>query len=152
MEHHMKTTILAGTLAFFLTAGTVAAVAAPGVPGDRFDPNGDGKVTVTELQQKSAERFKRMDANSDGTISKAEIDAAHAQRAERRAHRGGPGGGDRLARLDSDGNGVISLAEFNAGTTHMMQRLDTDKDGEISRDEFASARKGFRGRHHGGAN
>jgi Ca2+-binding EF-hand superfamily protein len=145
----MKTTLLAGSLAIFLTAGTVAAVAAPVAPAGRFDPNGDGKVTVTELQQKSAERFKRMDANSDGTISKAEIDAAHA---DRRAHRGGPGGKDRLTRLDSDGNGSISFAEFNAGTTHMMQRLDTNKDGEISRDEFAAGRKGFRGRHHGDAN
>ncbi len=38
----------------------------------RLDPNGDGKVTLDELQQQTSFMFDRMDRNNDGKIDKAD--------------------------------------------------------------------------------
>lgn len=51
----------------------------------RADANGDGRLTLAELQSHALARFDRVDTNSDGTISDAERKAAHeARQAERR--------------------------------------------------------------------
>jgi len=53
----------------------------------RLDPNGDGKVTLEELQQQSSFLFDRMDRNDDGKIDKAD------RPQQRMGQRGGRHGG-----------------------------------------------------------
>ena len=71
--------------------------------------------------------FERLDTNRDGYVTKAEAQAARANRGDRiakRMERRGAAGahGKRLANRDG-----------------MFDRLDTNRDGNISRSEFASA-------------
>lgn len=43
-----------------------------------LDANGDGSITLAELEAPAVERFQRMDTNGDGTVTKAEHEAARA--------------------------------------------------------------------------
>ncbi|KAF1014236.1 MAG: hypothetical protein GAK31_03260 [Stenotrophomonas maltophilia] len=51
---------------------------------------------------------------------------------------GGGGGGQTWASLDTDGNGTISKAEaqVNAGLAQVFDQADTNKDGELTPDEY----------------
>lgn len=77
-------------------------------------PEGGPPKTRTEVQARIAEHFKKTDANGDGYVTKAEADAARAamkaKRAEHRAERRE----QHFAKLDSDKNGVLSKEEFAA--------------------------------------
>jgi len=159
----MKKTLLAGGFAALLVAGGVALA----VTNDPPAPSAERTMSVAKIQQRSAERFKRLDMNNDGTITWAEAEAArdkwrgggdradgddhgdggrHGHGRHGRGHGGGFGGGPggRLAQLDTDGNGAVSLAEYNAGTSARLARLDADHDGKVTRDEFRAAREAFR--------
>ena len=160
----MNKTIIAGGLAALLIGGI--AFAAPGDRAARLDPNGDGKVTLAEMQQRTAERFAALDVDRDGSVSTAEFAEAREKRSDRRAdmrgrgenrggemrhrrgHRGGPAGG-HFARMDANGDGTVTMAEASAHSTERLQRFDADKDGKVTREEFAAAREAIKGRRHG---
>lgn len=102
------------------------------------DTNGDGIVTVAEVQAKILQRAIGIDANKDGNISVAEMDAHREQmRAERRAA--------RLAKLDADNNGSISVEEYAAAKSERVAKRDRNGDGVIDSND----RRG-RGEHHRG--
>ena len=159
----MNKTLLAGGFAAFLVASGVALA----VTNDKAPPPGsdaERAMSVADMQQRSAERFKRLDANNDGSVTWAEAEAGRdkvrdewrgarsdedGERGHRRHGRGhgmgfGGGPGGRLAQLDRDGNGAVSLAEYNAGTNARLARLDANRDGKVTREEFRAARKAFR--------
>ena len=68
----MKKTILALSAAALALTGTTAIAQYRGA-GHNADANGDGTVTLAEMQSQSAERFARMDANGDGKLSLEEL-------------------------------------------------------------------------------
>ncbi len=86
-----------------------------GDPWERIqgmDTDGDGKVSKDEFT--GPERFwDRLDQDGDGFVTEKET------KGMRRGGRGGPGQGRR-------GGGGAALA----------QRMDTDKDGQVSKDEW----------------
>ncbi|KRG74001.1 calcium-binding protein [Stenotrophomonas chelatiphaga] len=60
------------------------------------------------------------------------------------------GGGQTWASIDTDGNGTISKteAQVNAGLAQVFDQADTNKDGELSADEykaFVQAQQGAAG-------
>jgi hypothetical protein len=156
----MNKTFLAGGFAALLVASGVALAVTNDKPAPA-GPDAERVMSVADMQQRSAERFKRLDTNNDGSISWAEAEAGRGKwRGERsddhgdRGHRGHGGGhrmgfgggpGGRLAQLDTDGNGAVSLAEYNAGMNARLARLDANHDGKVTRDEFRAAREAFRG-------
>jgi Ca2+-binding EF-hand superfamily protein len=118
---------------------------------EKFDADGDGAITKTELEAAFAARdantaradvlFGKLDADGDGSISKDELKDAFALAASL---------AERLfAKLDADGNGKISEAEFEAAfAAHggnakraeiLFAKLDADGDGAISQSELAAA-------------
>jgi Ca2+-binding EF-hand superfamily protein len=126
---------------------------------EKFDADGDGAITKTELEAAFAARdanatragalFGKLDADGDGKISKDELKDAFGLAA---------GLAERLfARLDADGDGKISEAEFEAAfAAHsdnakraeiLFTRPDADGDGAISQSELAAAIEHRRHRH-----
>ena len=75
-----------------------------------WDADGDGKITIEELEEAVKNAFAFLDKNKDGHISPAELQAALAERTGR-THKG-----------------LIGL---------MFEVLDVDKDGKVSMDELA---------------
>jgi Ca2+-binding EF-hand superfamily protein len=138
---------------------------------DRLDANHDGKLDQADREARQKIRFDRVDTNHDGQVSYAEFTAAHtrfaqarkersAQRSERFGQHAGRQGEQRMAlngfgrgfagrggmaRLaDADKDGVITKAEFQAAALQRFDRLDTNHDGTVTRDEAKAARDNMR--------
>lgn len=148
----MKKTIL---MAALLSGVVMTAAAAQGAEHRErpdfatLDINGDGGVTLEEMQARGAARFAEADTDADGALSVAEMTAAAQARAADRA-------AQMLERLDANGDGLLQQSEMQprggAGMARMFSRLDTNDDGSISEAEFAAAKERFgegRGGHQG---
>ncbi len=117
-----------------LAASAVAAVASASpalaqavAPGVQAAP-AMKPMTRADLSQMVQQRFVQADVNRDGFITQAEARALSGQRPQRmqqRAARGAEVGGKRAQRRDPGA---------------MFTRLDTNRDGMISRAEFDSVR------------
>lgn len=117
------------------------------------DANRDGSVSVEEMRsgrdtrhnQRASARFEQADADGNGALSREEF-LTVAQRGDRAARAGhGPrqeGKGDgRRAR------GPVAIADVQDRTTAAFARMDTDRDGYLTREERRSARADKRGGH-----
>ncbi len=133
-------------------AGSTAAVADH--HGDRKGPDadGDGVVTLEEMQAMSGKMFEHMDANHDGVLDQSDREAHMADRMEHRADRHA----EFFAKADTNGDGELSPDEMKAAHEArqarmeerregrgeaMFAKLDTDKSGGLSADELAAGHK-----------
>ena len=119
----------------FLTASAIALVAtaavavaqpasAPAAPAEQTMVRGDVQAMVRQ-------HFTVMDTNRDGAITTAEVAARRSKSAEHAVQLGKanrPGGGWQGENIVRDPNAAFD-------------RLDANKDGMISRDEFAKGRE-----------
>lgn len=133
------TTTLALAMALALPLAAAADAPARGWQGLGFedlDRNGDGVITREAFDQFRAERLAAIDADGDGFITREEFRAHHGARAAARAKNRA----DRMFdRLDGAGSGRIpleGLAERRTPGTGLFERMDSDGDGVVSRDEF----------------
>lgn len=130
----------------------------------KLDANRDGKVDegdrAAHRKAKADEMFAAADSDRNGSISRAEFDAAQAtreaKRAERRAamadghgggrdgkrgKRGGHGGGDRLlAMVDINGDKAVTSVEMRTAALARFDRIDANKDGQVTAEERAAMR------------
>lgn len=113
----------------------------------RGDANGDGNLTRQEMIAAAEARFARMDANKDGTVTRDERQAARAEkRGERggkhgmRGHGGGRFGPMVIERLDTDKDGKLSRAEAAVPMQRMFDMADANKDGFVDKAEADAAR------------
>lgn len=114
---------LAGLLLVPLTLAAVSAVAfaqSADAPRARasLDANRDGAIDRAEAAKapRFAERFDQLDRNHDDRLTRDERGARHGMR-----HGGGQRHGG-IARLDTDKDGRISRAEFAVIETRMAER------------------------------
>ena len=130
-----------------LTAG-LPALAQDGPGAEMFaelDTDGDGMLSLEELQAGPEARFARADIDGDGTITRDEMEAQAMARAAAAVER-------FFEANDADGDGAVSEAELAEAqdTRHaerreemaarIFGRLDADGDGAISAEEFEEAR------------
>jgi hypothetical protein len=94
------TTAIVGALSLGLLAAEPVLAKGPGYGGgrgakmfDRYDTDGDGRVTFEEFQASYEGRFEQMDLDGDGAVTQDE--ARQAMRQMRAEHRGRGGNGGR---------------------------------------------------------
>ncbi len=152
-----RSNVLIGVLTTALLAGSVSAYAASNGPGgdgprgqrgpsfETLDVNGDGAVTMAELEQMGADRFNAADTDGSGTLTAEELmaarDAQEAERANKRLTR-------MIERRDANNDGVLSLDEMqdDRRASRFFERFDADEDGTVTAEEFETARAEFGGR------
>ncbi|MEO6152399.1 MAG: EF-hand domain-containing protein [Croceibacterium sp.] len=175
------------TLASAALVGSAAAQAQPATPAgvapeitrdqvqtraaaafDRLDRNRDGKLDPADRSANRAERqkalFDRIDTDHNGSVTYAEFAAVRDQRGGARQAGGavlrrgamarGPGGrmamrrggGQQIgAMADANKDGAITREEFAAAMLQRFDRVDTDHDGKVSPDERRGGMRGLRG-------
>ena len=129
-------------------------LAAAGKRWDRPREAGSGMAPDRMPMDRNA-MFDRIDANHDGTISRAEFasapmhhDGMAGGRGERRH---GMGGGMRggMARLwtmaDANRDGRVMLQEATTMALQHFDRLDSNRDGQLTPEERAAGRAMMRG-------
>jgi Ca2+-binding EF-hand superfamily protein len=134
-------TLISAIAMLGFTAVVTIANAAEGPAAKKFqavDKNGDGKISREEASAypNLAKYFDQIDTNKDGMLTGDEVRAHHAKAMAA-----------KLKALDKDGDGRISRAEADAKAPRLAKnfdRLDTNKDGFISQDEMAAARKSYK--------
>ncbi len=138
------------------TALVLPAMAEDGPRGpqmifENLDLNGDGAVTLEEMEGAREARFAQADANGDGVLDRDELIAGGSERMAR--------GIDRmLERADTDGDGAVSPEEMaemrpgRRGPEAIFERFDADGDGSLTQSEFEEAAEAMRERRggHGG--
>lgn len=130
----LSVAIIAG---FVLVAGDASAQRGPDF--GMLDINGDGSLTLEEVQGAAQARFDAADANGDGALSVEELATIAQSEATARAEQ-------MLARFDENEDGALTIAEMRADrperAARMFERVDADADGVITADEFADMRQG----------
>lgn len=114
---------------------------------EQLDTNGDGMVTLAELQARGEARFNETDTDGNGSLSAEEMKAKSERATDERIAK-------MIEKRDENGDGELSLDEVKPDgdrAEKMFERLDEDGDGNISQAEFDAMkdkRKG--GKRHGG--
>lgn len=156
--------------ALAIVAGLVATGAQAREGSDRMqerfgqiDANGDGQITVEEMNAQAEVRFAAADADGNGALSPEEMTSGKQGRRSARllerfdTDKDGSLNATELTamdnepheraakhfdRMDADKSGDLSLAEMQGrrDPAKMVTRLDADKNGSLSLEEFAKAR------------
>ena len=140
-------TATALTAASFLVLADPGAKGGPGHMAERLkaaDTNGDGMISRDEAKAlpRILKNFDAIDANHDGQLTMEELHAFHkAQHVGRAGHAGG------LMKLDTDKDGRISKAEAQAAPrlAERFDAIDTNHDGFLTPDELKAAHARHRG-------
>lgn len=111
----------------------------PRIDLKRFDANGDGKISLDEIQAGRKAEAAALDANGDGKLSADELVAGEMRRIQTRVEARVKA---RIEALDTDGDGMLSAAELAMppAPSRMFERFDANNDGVLSDDELAAAR------------
>ncbi|WP_162497338.1 EF-hand domain-containing protein [Roseovarius dicentrarchi] len=103
------------------------------------DANGDGAVTQDEIDTFRAGLVANADASGDGDISLDEFQTIYLELTRERMV-------DMFQKLDADGDGVVTQAEMDKRFGNIVERMDRNDDGKLSRDD----KRGHGGKGHGG--
>jgi len=116
-------------IALLVAAGSVFALPAMAQSAAQ-DRAADAQAQAVQAQQAAAAA-----GNQAAEAGNAADQATHAAgQAAAQAN----GGGQTWASIDTDGNGTLSKSEaqVNAGLAQVFDQADTNKDGELSPDEY----------------
>ena len=103
-----------------------------------YDVNGDGKVTVGEINADQARIFGAMDVDGDAAMSEAEMKRRGRTLQIFRTT-------SLFDLLDTNGDGKLSVAEIQAPSKRWFKRYDKNGDGVMEASEIPDRRHGRRG-------
>jgi len=106
---------------------------------ERFDADGDGKLTRAEVDAHVTERIEAFDADGNGQLSLEEFQGLWLEHMRERMV-------DGFQMLDDDGDAQVTGAEMGNPFRRLVERADLDGDGAVSRAELERKKR----RHHDG--
>src|SRR5689334_8417484 len=127
--------MMIASVAALLATSSLALAHGGGKGLARFDRDGNGVVTRSEMRTTAGEHFDKIDTNHDGKLTIDEIQAAHREAAAK-----------HFAAKDTDKDGKLSRAEVSKMPDEKFARLDTNKDGFLTPDELAQGHQGHGGK------
>ena len=97
---------------------------------NRFDQDGDGVVSVAEVQAATLNKFGQLDSDGDGNVSNAELEAVNSITATDQTN-------NLFIAEDNNADGLISTTEaYQLVNRLVAQGADSDGDGQISSSEL----------------
>ena len=96
----------------------------------------DGKVSAEAHAAGARSMFEKMDADRDGRVTAGEMTASHKAVTGKDAKKSDMSSADKIKVVDSDGDGILTAAEHATGSESMFGKMDTDKDGFLSKKEM----------------
>ena len=126
--------------------------------GHGMDHGGPGAMKMHDgPMHDPAKAFDRLDANKDGMISRDEFAKGREMRIEKRivmrdnggnhgakhgsGMGGGMGGGHMIAMADANHDGRVTLAEAETMALQHFDKMDANRDGQVTRDERRAGRQ-----------
>lgn len=102
---------------------------------DKYDVDGDGKVSQAEFMAERENGYRRRDADGDGSVYSeeyvSEYEVRLIQQLEDQHKRQVDQAEFRFTVLDKDEDGVLSLEEFHNSGERIFTTLDTNGDGVV---------------------
>ena len=138
-----RTTFIAAIAATAVGVSAIAALAnARGPDFSNLDKDGNGEITLEEMQAMGTHRFEMADADGDGFVTVEELESHGKAQAADRAEK-------MMSRMDTDDDGKLTLEEMQGrrDPARFFDRMDADNSGAISQEEFDEARAKMSGRH-----
>ncbi len=105
----------------------------------KMDTDKDGKISAAEHAAAAKARFDKMDKNHDGKIVIA--DEIKEPKTKGHAQAQADIALGMLKTVDADGDGVITADEHAKAATARFEKMDTNKDGFLSKEEWAAGRE-----------
>ena len=103
-----------------------------------IDADRDGRISASEHAAAARKMFRAMDANRDGRVTAAEMDAAYEKVTGKKASDSDLSAAEKIKVVDRDGDGVLTAAEHDAASKAMFQKMDADRDGHLSKEEWTA--------------
>jgi hypothetical protein len=101
-----------------------------------MDTNGDKKLTLEEHNNGAKAMFGKMDTDKDGKVTATEMTAAHEQVTGNKARKSEMSAAEKIKVIDTNSDGALSEVEHTTGARLMFEKMDTDKDGLLTRSEI----------------
>jgi EF hand len=103
-----------------------------------MDADRDGRISAAEHEAAAKNMFQAMDADRDGNVAAAEMDAAYEKVTGKKAPDSGMSAADKIEVVDRNGDGALTATEHAAASTAMFHRMDADRDGYLSKNEWTA--------------
>jgi Ca2+-binding EF-hand superfamily protein len=120
------------TATIFLS--TAAAAALSGF--EAMDTDRDGRISASEHAAAATRMFRVMDGNRNGKVTAAEMQAAQREITGKKASKHDLSAEERIKLVDGNGDRTLTAREHAVASETMFRRMDTDKDGHLSKAEF----------------
>ncbi|MBT4162713.1 MAG: EF-hand domain-containing protein [Gammaproteobacteria bacterium] len=138
------------TLLTLLIAGAATAVIAKPIDRimARMDSNEDGFVSIDEFGPRRLGMIDRIDEDGDGAVTLDEINQHIADRQEEMAERHAAMQSrmqEFFAKADADGDGSVTKDEAKNAA---FDRIDENNDGQLTEEELRNAKPEHDGRKH----
>ena len=101
-----------------------------------MDKDKDGTVSRQEFMKFMSDEFDRLDVNKDRELDANELAQTHLRYLPSEGERAGYGTALLLQLMDKDKNGKVSRQEFMNFMSDEFDRLDVNKDGKLDATEL----------------
>ncbi len=106
---------------------------------ERYDANKDGKISQAEIDQNRTQRLGEFDADKSAALSLEEFSQLWLKAHHRRMVR-------EFQEFDVDGNAQVTLEEYQEPMASMVERMDFNGDGAMSKDDRVSPHHRMKGK------